>query len=195
MNFASLYSLAEQVRAVSPWGDLARPERLPLPNCRVMFVAGPVGAGKTHYVRQHAGPNDIVIDLDAIAAEYGLGRDRSRDSLTALLLERNDRLAALAHEPPHRVAWVEMCAPSRKLRQWWCRMLGVAADDVIVLAPSRDELKRRIMRDPERNAVRGLHMRLVDQWFDRERSDHPGYISPGVGIDGFPTDPLHRWNG
>lgn len=35
---------------------------------RVVVVTGPPAAGKTTYVRDHAAPGDVVVDLDAIAA-------------------------------------------------------------------------------------------------------------------------------
>jgi len=38
---------------------------------KITIVAGPPAAGKTTYVQQNMGPNDLVIDLDAIAQAIG----------------------------------------------------------------------------------------------------------------------------
>jgi hypothetical protein len=177
------------------YGDIARPD-LPRPNCRVKLVCGPVAAGKSTYVRRFAGKGDIVIDLDTIAKERGFTRDRPQGEVGNLLRERNKRLAALASEPKERVAWVIMSAPSRALRAWWCEALGVRvqAGDLIVITQDRQELRRRIMSDPDRMQVRGLHLWLVDKWLERERWNDPGPAKSGVDADGFPTDPLHPLN-
>jgi len=177
---------------IAGW-KLARPD-LPRPRCRVRLICGPPAAGKTTYVRAHAAPDDIVIDLDEIAREHGFARHRPASITAPLLEERNARLAALANEPPQRVAWFIICAPSASLRRWWADMLDVLPDDVIVLTPPEDELRRRIMADPEREYVRSLHLGLVAQWYAHERRDDPGTINGGFDLDGFPTDPLHPWN-
>ena len=152
------------------FGDVARPD-LPRPNCRVKLVCGPPASGKSSYVRRFAGKADIVIDLDTIAKERGYGRDRPAGAVGELLAERNRRLAGLANEPKERIAWVILSAASRSLRAWWCERLGVAvqAGDLIVITQDRQELRRRIMADPDRYQVRGLHLWLVDKWLERER--------------------------
>jgi hypothetical protein len=175
---------------MNTFGDVARPD-LPKPNCRVKLVCGPPAAGKTTYVCERAAADDIVIDVDAIAREWGLDRDRPQDQVGNLLEERNRRLTALANEPADRVAWIIMGAPAPALRRWWADMLR--AEDVILLAPSRDELRRRVLNDPDRRYVCELHFSLINKWFARERANDPGIYRSGVDADGFPTDPLHPW--
>ena len=164
------------------------------PNCRVVLVCGPPGAGKSTYVAAHADDGDPVIDLDNIAKEYGLGRDRPRDRLGFLLKERNKRLDALAELEPHKTAWVILSAPSSRLRAWWCDSLGVKPDDLIVLAPAVPELKRRILADPDRRYVVAEHFAVVKRWFELERANDPGTIGSGCDESGMPADPLHPWN-
>jgi 5-methylcytosine-specific restriction protein A len=165
-----------------------------LPKCRVLLVCGPPASGKSTLVRARAGPDDVVVDLDAIAREFGFGRDRPAEITAELLQERNRRLAALAAEPPSRTAWVILGAPSPSLRQWWCDALGVEPADLILLTPPRDELRRRIWADPDRVAVRLHHLALVDKWLDRERVDNPGIVKSGCDASGYPLDPLHPAN-
>jgi 5-methylcytosine-specific restriction protein A len=147
------------------YGDLVRPELLPKPTCKVWLICGPPASGKSTYVRANASKGDIVIDVDAIAREYGLGRERPSEATAMLLLDRNDRLAALATEPPTTTAWVIIGGASHKLRQWWCNVLGVGPDHLIVLVPPREELYFRIVNDPDRRSVQHLHKSLVDKWF------------------------------
>lgn len=167
---------------------------LPRPSCRVVLVCGPPGAGKSTYVAAHAADGDLVIDLDAIAKEYGFGRNRPREQLEFLLSERNRRLARLADETPGKTAWVILAAPSCRLRQWWCATLAVKPDDLIVLAPSPAELHRRIVADPDRRDVFTEHFAVVKRWFELDRANDPGSITRGCDENGTPADPLHPWN-
>lgn len=178
----------------SRYGDLARPDRLPKPACRVMLICGPPGAGKSSYVRERARLSDSVIDIDEIARRFGYDRERPSNATATLLTERNERLAVLATMPADHVAWVIIGAPSRKLRTWWCDQLNVAKGDLVLLVPSRAELIRRITKDPDRRFVSELHIELVDQWFALERENSVGRFVPGCDANGCPTDPLHPWN-
>lgn len=187
------HNVTKQREEIQSYPDLARPE-LPKPSCRVMLICGPPASGKSTYVHMHKNGDDIVIDLDLIAQERGFTRDRPQGEIASLLQERNKRLAALAHAPRARVAWVILTAPSHSLRAWWCAALGVKQGDLIVCIPSKAELYRRIKADPGRVTVASLHMALVDQWLMRERDDDAGTLKRGVDADGYPTDPLHPWN-
>lgn len=177
------------------YAHLARPD-LPQPNCVVMLVCGPPASGKTTYVRNHARPHDVVIDVDQIAEELGVRRYGmvDTDDISEVLAIRNERLAALAHERSDRVAWFIVCAASPALRQWWCDVLGVKKQNMILLVPPQHELIRRIHNDPNRAHVQLRHINLVDQWFRRERLNDPHPIKPDTDYWGMPTDPLHHWN-
>jgi hypothetical protein len=191
----SLSSFSELRAALAnPYGDLARPDRLPKPACRVMLICGPPAAGKSTYVREHAREGDTVIDFDDIAREFGYGRNRPPDVIGQILLERNHRLAALAGEPVDRTAWIIIGSPSARMRAWWCDQLGVKNYDLVLLVPTREELFERIKRDPERRSIMQLQTKLVLQWFQRERDDRPSRIIGGCDADGWPSDPLHLWN-
>jgi hypothetical protein len=169
---------------------------LPKPGCRVMLVCGPVAAGKSSYVKANRGPDDTVVDFDAIARDLGYGRERrslSRGKLGLVLQERNRRLRALAQAPRDHVAWVILLAPSSALRAWWIKQLNVAPDDMVLLTPSKEDLKKRILSDPTRAKVIDLHMQLMSQWFDKERANDPGFVSGACDINGNPIDSLHPW--
>jgi len=157
---------AEVRRLRAELGSLTKPN-LPRPSCRVKLICGPPAAGKSTYVRANARPDDVIIDLDMIARQCGMGRHRP-GATRALLLIRNQRLATLANEPHERIAWVIISAPSKGLRQWWCSALGVLPADLMVLVPTRTELRRRIINDPDRADVVDLHLSLIDRWFARD---------------------------
>jgi 5-methylcytosine-specific restriction enzyme A len=157
---------AEVRRLRADLGSLTKPN-LPRPNCHVKLICGPPAAGKSTFVRANAASDDIIIDLDMIARQCGMGRYRP-GATRALLLLRNQCLAALAEEPPNRVAWVIISAPSKELRQWWCSALAVLPDDMVILTPPRTELRRRVIADADRRDVIDLHLSLIDRWFARD---------------------------
>ena len=119
-------------------GSLVKPW-LPKPTCRVMLVCGPPAAGKTTYVKEHAKPEDIVIDYDLIGISLGFGRNRPDNSIVQILRARNERLAALSQVSSSATAWVIVGAPSSKLRKWWQDALDVKPEDVVLLMPGRRE--------------------------------------------------------
>lgn len=46
----------------------------------IVLVVGSVGSGKSTYVSEHAGPNDLVIDYDAISQAFGPAQSRGAKS-------------------------------------------------------------------------------------------------------------------
>jgi hypothetical protein len=168
--------------------DLALPARLPKPNCRVVLVCGPPGAGKSTYVRGHMQPGDPVIDIDLIAKDHGYSRWRPEEATGMLLAERNERLALLSLSPCDRVAWVIVGAPGKALRAWWRAQLNVAEGDMVLLVPPRAELIKRVKADPDRKAVIGLHTVLIDQWFRREHENEAPRVARDCDASGWPVE-------
>lgn len=104
-----------QVAAIHPkW---LQPSAVPL-----TIVCGPAGAGKSTWVAAQAAPDDVVIDLDAIAHEltgepmHGWDRDRW---LNAALFRRNDMLGDLSREARPISAWFIVSEPKAHHREWW----------------------------------------------------------------------------
>ena len=94
-----------------------RPSRIPL-----TIVCGPAGSGKTTYVEVHAGPNDLILDLDRIKARIANGAEHlgvGGDLLKAAMRERNRALAGLATDTQHERAWFIVGSPKSCDRRWW----------------------------------------------------------------------------
>jgi 5-methylcytosine-specific restriction protein A len=136
------------------------------------MVCGPAAAGKSTHVEQHAGPKDVVIDLDVIRAELaGTAIHQPNEGyIAAALDERNARLRALATDTEHERAWFIVSAPGRGDRELWQRKLNA---DVIMLDTPLDECERRIRADERRRGQEERMVALAADWWKRYR-DTPG---------------------
>lgn len=157
-------------------GDGARAHPfLPRPRIPVVVVCGPAGAGKSTYVREHAGPDDIIIDLDEIRARLsGLPMHAYAPHVTAAALEERNRiLASLATDDEHDQAWFIVGAPEQAERDLWQRKLKA---EVVLLDTPLDTCIARILADPARI---GQHERMIGyatDWWQRFEFDRAGGI-------------------
>lgn len=145
--------------------DSLEPPRVP--GLSVTLIAGPPCGGKSTYLRTHAGPNDLVVDYDAIAvALQASGTTHQQiDVHKHFIWEARDavleRLALGNHGV--RAAWVIASAPKRKERDRYRRRYG--AQVVVVTAPEEVCLRRAMSERPDDwyGHVRG--------WFDKYEPD------------------------
>lgn len=171
--------------AASNHPEWLRPSAIPL-----TIVSGPPASGKTTYVRDRAGPGDIVIDLDSIMARLRPGYEHwAQDGLDKGLFnrairERNDMLGALS-KATNGKAWFIVSAPSHQERAWWHRKLG---GSVVLLHPGVEECKRRARERGTPNAIAG-----IDRWEAKAREPWKApSLKPqrqAIGLDGWPTSP------
>jgi predicted kinase len=118
-------------------------------------ITGPPGAGKSSYIRSHAKPTDIVIDMDLMAlAMAGPGADHHNHSDTLLKVVHRARFAAIREAEQHidkTDVYLIQTLPSAQQRAHYKR-LGAK---VVVVDPGRDIVMQRIeaMRQPAMKAV------------------------------------------
>lgn len=158
-------SLKQRKEKRSPVADVRahpflRPSAIP-----VTIVCGPAGAGKSTYVRNHAGPNDVVIDLDVIRSRLSGGRIHQLNSswTAASLDERNRILRSLASDRVHERAWFIVAAPDGRDRDLWKQKLGNAR--IVLIATPLDECIRRIRNDPTRAGQFDRMEQLARDWW------------------------------
>lgn len=105
-------------------------------------ITGPPAAGKTTYVREHAQPGDIVIDLDVIACALTIGATDEHDYPAHLIAPaKAARYAALKTAMPLsrvRDLWVIDSSPSPASLRWYreerARIVELRAENAVLAA-------------------------------------------------------------
>ncbi|MEV0779186.1 AAA family ATPase [Streptomyces sp. NPDC050428] len=130
----------------------------------LFVVTGPPAAGKSSWIKSHAKPQDIVIDLDLMAlAMAGPGADHHAHSDTLLKVVHRARFAALTEAYQHldtTDVYVIHTQPGAKARAKYKRLNA----RVIVVDPGQDIVMQRVeaMRQPGMRAV-------VTRWYRAQR--------------------------
>ncbi len=140
------------------------PEWLPAPAVPVVVVCGPPGSGKTTWVSEQAGPQDLVIDVDVLASEL-TGKpmyQATREETVGALRVRNKLLASLADVKTCRKAYLIVTAGEPAQRDWWMRKLKA---EIKVMPTPKAECEARIRADTRRpGVVKVQHIRAVMEW-------------------------------
>lgn len=169
----NVQSLCRQCHAIKTAGEAAKgfgatnhPDWLKPSAIPLTIVCGPPASGKTTYVKDHAHPTDIVIDLDAIALSLDPSYQQWTGMLTGGFLDqairvRNSLLGHLSRAKTG-AAWFIVSAPTQAERNWWQTKLG---GRVVLMSTSGEECKRRAMQRGTPQAVKG-----VDDWYRMSRS-------------------------
>lgn len=144
--------------------DWLKPSLVPL-----TIVCGPPASGKTTWVRSHAGPDDLVIDLDMIASELAGSKTHGWDRdtyLNAALYRRNDMLGWLGKRTDWPAAWFIVGEPKATWRLWWQNKLKPR--EIVVLETPEAECVRRVVSDPDRPHS-GNTDAITQWWFEYDR--------------------------
>ncbi|WP_426568107.1 hypothetical protein [Streptomyces canus] len=132
----------------------------------VVLVAGPACSGKNRYVSEHADPEDLVLDLDALHAAMSLAAPRVHiPAHLPIVTEARDaaleRLLLGGHQV--RRCWVISTAPERKRRAYYRQRYG--ARSVVLWWPEETCLLRAMRERPPQ------WQEYVRRWFDRYEPD------------------------
>lgn len=128
------------------------PPNMGRPVIPLIVVAGPPGAGKTEFVKRHAGERDLVLDLDELLVKvtrrplYSPASDEEWNDAKRL---RNKFLLEICSASRWTRAWMIASAPRLTDRRFW-RDHGAR---VVMLTPSLDTCLRRIRGDGRRGDV------------------------------------------
>lgn len=128
----------------------------------VHLVTGPPCAGKSTFVAQNRGPDDIVADFDDIARQINPATMWAHSSNTAAIANREmDRIISETAAMTDGTAWIIRCAPQAEARARLAHLVG--AQRTIVLVPPTDVLTSRAS---ERPLARQTQL-AISQWRDQ----------------------------
>lgn len=145
------------------WPDWLRPSTVPL-----HIVCGPPASGKSTLVRLRCSPDDLILDLDEIAAGLsGLSSHSwGRDWLAPALRSRNELLGRLSRSPcTWPAAWLIVSEPKAERRQWWRDTMKPTT--ITVLETDATICRARIRADAERASRREMWDSAVIRWWSR----------------------------
>lgn len=151
------------------------------------IVCGAPGSGKSRYVSDHAGSDDLVICFDQIATRL-LGSAHASlkvEQIAAVLRARNDMLADLMWQKaigkwPR--AWLIVSEPEAQWRQWWHDTLNPAS--IVVMMTPAALCKQRVAEDAVQGDVRTSDIKgLIDQWWRHYTAmEHDIEVTPSFEI-------------
>jgi predicted kinase len=137
-----------------------------VPGLEVVLVAGPPCAGKNRYISEHADPEDLVLDLDALSEAMSLaGTYEFIPAHLPIVTEARDAALERLLLGGHQVCrcWVISTAPERKRREHFRRRYG--ARSVVLWWPEETCLLRAMSERPPQ------WQQYVRNWFDRYEPD------------------------
>lgn len=124
----------------------------------VRLIVGPPGAGKSHYVKEHAKESDLVIDLDQI-------REHFPEVATAKNV-RKSMESALKDSKSTRDAWVIRTAADPRKRKAIADRCG--ASEVVVIETPADLAKERVAeRDKDNPELVKELSDSIDHWWNQ----------------------------
>ena len=150
-----------------------RPSAIPL-----TIVCGPPASGKNHYVHQHAGSTDVVIDLDVIAHALSgepMHRWNRERWLQMALRKRNAMLGELSKHPAWPSAWIIMTEPNAERRARWAETMKPKA--IIVIETSEATCMANAAQDTDRDQHHTLAM-VRRWWSDYTRRSGDQIVRP-----------------
>lgn len=115
---------------------------------RVFIITGPPGAGKSTFARSHAGPGDIVIDVDYLAAALKLTESIPADYsdvLSAVVFIRDALIKAIStNQLTYGRAFIVTTQHAKRIQDQ-------TGGKIITIDPGADETFRRIEADQTRS--------------------------------------------
>lgn len=141
-----------------------KPSLIPL-----TIVCGPPASGKTWYVDQNAGPDDLVVDLDVIASRLARSTLHGWEWdawINPALWERNRILGDLSKPSRHPAAWLIVSEPKARMRDWWEQILK--PHRIVVIEADERTCMSNAAKDRDRDPL-GVMQAATEWWAHYQR--------------------------
>lgn len=131
---------------------------------KVYLVYGPPCSGKTTYALEHAGPNDIIVDVDRICEAISINAlyEKPADILSAALVVRNALISFIEQDGSTNDAYIVGGFPQRRPRQ--SLVSRTHAVPIFIDTDMDTCLSRAIQRPAGYDAV-------IRKWFEEHEAD------------------------
>lgn len=133
----------------------------------IIVVTGAPGSGKSTYVRENAGRDDLVVDLDSISTAIQGGNSEHKDhgSVLDASLKIRELLyqEIISQEGKWKRAFVISASPDpMKVRDLIRKLDGKEHR----METTREQCIRQIKNDESRHGREELYIQLANQWYD-----------------------------
>ena len=130
----------------------------------IKFVTGPPCSGKSTYVRERIGRNDIVFDLDEIvkAITWNEIHDKNPAAIELSLQIRDLILRYLEMGNEFSNAWIITTYMSAKLYEYY-----LYNPEVIVMSTTKEECLKRLQNQPNGRKIKET-AEIIEKWFDEK---------------------------
>lgn len=128
---------------------------------KIKFIVGPPCSGKSTYVREHAGRNDIVFDLDDIVKAITLNElyDKNPNAVEIALMIRDLLLRQLEMGDKFDTAWIITTKMSDKFYDYY-----LYNPEIITMTATKKECLKRLSNDPNGRNVEETK-NIIESWF------------------------------
>lgn len=145
-NLQSLCEKCHKFKTAIDLGDVHStmvPSWIPKSSKPLVLVCGPPASGKSTFIQNHAGKDDLVVDLDLIAAEMGRKmHELTKQERSVMVRIRNDRVAAFCRgETNHPKCWLAATAGQPQHRDFWAER----GAEIVIMPTAHDVCERRVM--------------------------------------------------
>lgn len=134
---------------------------------KVYIVYGMPGAGKTSFVAERKGRNDIVVDMDRLYQAITLLSDYDKpDCLLSVVRETYNFLIDMIRyrRGKWHTAWIVGGFPDKHQRERLAEELGA---ELVYIECTRDEAIARIAMDEDRRFMVREYEDYIDRWLSR----------------------------
>lgn len=136
---------------------------------KVYLVTGCIGSGKSTYVKENAGENDIIFDLDEInKAMGGKIHEGAEKRLPILLAMREAAFAEIARRSGDWENAYIITSSSDRAKVG--RLLKTLSAEEVAMNASLEECKQRILKDESR-LDKDFQIQLAEDWFNSYREE------------------------